>query len=217
MGDIFYWGRRGSGKTAGAMWEVLFDWYNGNEIWSNTWMHPAFDTNFITKEKGNLHTIDAIDLIKMLLDNNIEDSGKSKTLLLDEIKTQANARNFGSWINKHLASFVSQARKRKFRVIYTDQILGAYDRWIRLMTDKIIRCVPVIDKNDLGLGNLEYPEPVYFEYIIMDLSEDEIEQQDPTVYDISRKTMRNVYPLYKTEKIITPVELTERYMEMSNK
>lgn len=207
MADVFYWGRRGSGKTVRAVFDILMDWYNGSQIWTNTWLHPAFDTNFITKEKGNLHTIDAVDLIKLLLQDDIKDNNIPKTLLLDEMKTQANARDFSSFINKNLANFISQARKRNFKIIYTDQILGAYDKWIRLMTDKIVRCVPITDMNDLGLGTRDYPEPIFFEYIELDLTEDEIDNPEPVIYDISRKTMRNLYPLYKTGKMIAPVEL----------
>lgn len=152
MTDVFYWGRRGSGKTAKATFECLLDWYTGNEIWTNTYLHPAFDINYITKKRGNLHTIDAIDLINLLLEDNIPDDDIPKTLLLDEIKTQANARNFGGFVNKNLANFVSQARKRNFRIIYTDQIIGAYDKWIRLMTDKVVRCIPIIDINAFSLA-----------------------------------------------------------------
>src|SRR5574341_1042124 len=205
--DTFYWGKRGSGKTLRASIDVLFDWYEGYEVWSNTWLHPAFDTNFITKQTGNYHYVDAVDLIKLLLEDKIPENNTPKVLLLDEIKTQANARNFSSFINKHLADFVSQARKRRFKLIYTDQILGAYDRWIRLMTDKIVRCVPIKDYRDLGLGDMDYPEPIAFEYIEIDLSEDTLESQEPNIYQIQRKTARNFYGLFKTEKIITPVEL----------
>lgn len=217
--DKFFWGKRGSGKTFGAVKEAWLNWLEGYGIWSNTWLHPAFDVNYVTKERGNLHYVDAIDLIKMLLDEKIPEYKNPQLLILDEIKSQANARNFGSFINKHLADFVSQARKRNFTLCYTDQILGAYDRWIRLMTDKIIRCVPYYYSNkyglvtnashasDLGRGTKEYPEPMIFEYIEIDLTEDEIEQSEPLVYDISRKTARHFYPLYKTNRIVTPVEL----------
>lgn len=214
MADIFYWGKRGSGKTLRAIIDIWIAWIEGKEIYTNAWLHPAFNRNYKTGELGNYHYVDAVDLIKMLLEDRIPDNDKQKICLLDEIKTQANARNFGSFVNKHLADFVSQARKRNFQMIYTDQILGAYDRWIRLMTDKIIRCVPVIDLRDLGMGTPEYPEPTFFEYIVIDLSEDEIEQQEPLVYDISRKTARHFYPLYKSKgegSIITPIEL--KYMD----
>lgn len=205
--DIFLWGKRGSGKTNRAIIEMWMDWLLGSEMWTNTWLHPAFDRNYITKEKGNYHHVDAIDLIKMLLDDRLPINEKQKTLLLDEAKTQAGATSYMSFINKHLADFVSQARKRNFRIIYTDQIIGAYDKRIRMMTDKIIRCVPIIDYSDIGMGTRDYPEPIFFEYIELDLTEDEIEQQEPLVYDISRKTARHFYPLYRTRQIVTPVEL----------
>lgn len=207
MADIFYWGRRGSGKTVRAVFELLFDWYSGSEIWCNSPLHPAFDINYKTKEKGNLKIVDAIDLVQILIDNKMEEDNKPKTLLLDEIKTQASAVSFGSMINKHLANFVSQARKRNFRILYCDQILNAYDKRMRLMTDKIVMCKPTIDYNDLGLGNKQYPEPVFFNYVEFDVDDSDFEQLEPVQYSISRKTMRNIYPLYKTNSIITPIEL----------
>lgn len=213
MGDVFYWGRRGSGKTAKAVFDCLLDWYSGHEIWTNGYLHPAFDINYRTGIRGNLHRIDAIDLINLLLEDKIPENDTPKTLLLDEIKTQANARNFGSFVNKNLTNFVSQARKRNFRIIYTDQIIKAYDNWIRSMTDKIVRCIPVIDVNDLGYGTPDYPEPIYFRYIEFDLNDEEIDSAEPVAYEISRKTMRNIYRLYKTKEIITPVELKHQEVQ----
>lgn len=207
MGDIFFWGRRGSGKTAKAVLELLLDWYNGSEMWTNTPLHKAFDTNFKTKKTGNLKVVDAVDLVQLLIDDNLESDNTPKTLLLDEIKSQASAVSFGSMINKHLANFVSQARKRNFRILYCDQILNAYDKRIRLMTDKLVMCKPTLDYNDLGLGNKDYPEPVFFNYTEFNLDESDFEPQEPTQYSISRHTMRNIYPLYRTNKIITPIEL----------
>lgn len=209
MGDVFIWGKRGSGKTLKAVFEVLCDWYAGNEIYTNTPLHHAFDTNYKTKESGNLFLVDAIDLIKMLLDDsdNTINPNTPKTLLLDEIKTQGSAREFGSFINKHLTNFVSQARKRNFRIIYTDQILKAYDAWIRQMTDKIIYCKAETSLNDLGWGNVRYPEPLWIEYYEIDLDDDDLEETPPTSYAITRKNNRLLYPLYQTGKIITPVQL----------
>lgn len=221
MGDIFRFGKRGHGKTAGAMWDLLFDWYDGNEIWTNTPLHPAFDTNYITQEIGNLHVIDTIDLIQMLMQEAIPDNDKTKTLLLDEILSQASARNFGSWINKNMATFVSQARKRQFKIIYTAQLLGAYDKWLRLMTDRVIQCVGhgyrMCDCHfdaDVGLGTKQHPEPVLFEEIEYPLDEDIMDTSQPIERCISRKIMRYVYPLYDTKKIITPVEMTDKYQDL---
>lgn len=196
------------------MIDLLLLWYEGYEIWSNMkGIHPAFDTNYITKKKGNLHVADAMDLIKLLLEDKIPEDNIPKVLLLDEIKTQANARNFGSSINKYLTDFVSQARKRQFQLIYTDQIIGAYDRWMRLMTDKVVRCIPDIDPKDLGLGNSQYPEPVKFRFVEINLNEDSLDDNQPIQYEISRKLARNFYPLYKTREVQTPIEL--KYGEVS--
>ena len=211
MADTFIWGRKGSGKTLRACIDLWLDWLTGNQIWANTWLHPAFDYNPVTKQKGNLHIIDGVDLIRMLVeskDEPLSDDNQNKTLLLDEIKTQASARGFSSIINRHMVDFVSQARKRNFKIIYTDQILGAYDRWLRLMTDNIISCQPFVNKNDLGLStNPEYPEPLYFRYYNLDLTQDNEIEPHITSFEISRKTSRMFYGLYKTGYMITPLEL----------
>lgn len=224
MPDIFFFGKRGHGKTSGSMWEILFDWYDGNEVWTNTPLHNAFDINFKTKASGNLHVIDIMDLLQMLVDDRIPDNNTPKTLLLDEIISQASARNFGSWVNKNMATFVSQARKREFKIIYTAQILGAYDKWLRLMTDKVIQCIghgyrmcPCHFDADIGLGKKNFPEPILFEQIEYPLEDDMLGMDTPTVKTISRKIMRYVYPLYDTKKIITPVEMTDKYQELVNR
>jgi hypothetical protein len=192
-----------------AVEECLFDWYEGREIWGNLHLHPYFDKNYVTGERGNYHYIDAVDLIRMLLeDSDALKSELPKTLVLDEMKGQANARSFGSWINKHLTNFISQSRKRNFKVIYTDQILSAYDKWIRQMTDEITRCKPIIDANDIGWGTIDYPEPKWFERIQLKIDEDELmESRIASVKYRSRRNARMIYPLYQTGEMITPVEL----------
>ena len=212
MADTFIWGRKGTGKTLRAIIDIWLDWLQGYQVWSNTWMHPALDYNPVTKKYGNLHTVDGVDLIRMLVedrDNPYSDDNQNKVLLLDEIKTQANARGFGSMINKHLVDFISQARKRNFKIIYTDQILASYDRCLRLMTDTIISCHTVVDKSNMGLStNAEYPEPLFFNYYNLDLNElDNMENPQVTSMQISRSTARMFYGCYKTAQVITPLEL----------
>lgn len=206
--DTFYFGDRGSGKTLRAVIDILIDWYAGREIWSNTPLHSYFDTNYITKSKGNLHLVDAIDLIRLLVDENDNNNNvltdNPKTLLLDEIKSQASSRNSASFVNRHLANFVSQARKLNFRIIYTDTIIASYDKWLRQMTNKIVSCHPIQDKNDLGLGDIEYPEPLFFGYAEIDIDKHDLK---PRTYWISRNTARAFYPLYDTKKRIAPIEL----------
>ena len=180
-------------------------------------MHPAFDYNPITKEHGNLHIIDGVDLIKMMVENVNQpqiDDNQNKVLILDEIKAEASARGFGSLINRHLVDFVSQARKRNFKIIYTDQILGAYDRWLRLMTDSIVSCYPVTNNRDMGLStNPDYPEPLYFTYHTMDLNQDDMTNPTVSTFQISRKVARMFYECYRTGHIITPTAL--KYGELT--
>lgn len=215
MADTFLWGKRGSGKTIAAVEEITLDWYCGYEIYGNLWLHPYYNTNYKTHKKDNYHYIDAVDLIKLMLDDRIPEDKTPKVLVLDEMKTQGSSRTFMSYINRHLANFISQARKRNFKVIYTDQIISAYDKWIRMMTDRITRCRAIIDRNNIGWGTIDYPEPIYFEYIQATLDEDEPEGvRDITTYYRSRSTARMFYPCYKTGQMITPVEL--KYGDIEN-
>jgi hypothetical protein len=214
LGDTFYNGRRGMGKTAGAMiLDVWIDWLNGSQIWTNMRnIHIGFDKNPQTGKRGNLHIVDALSLIELLakdeLPEDIADSEQPKTLLLDEMKTQGSARTFGSSINRYLTDFVSQARKRTFKIISTDQIIGASDKWIRLMTDKIRFCSPIIAPNDLGYGTPEYPEPKFFRYYEVDLTDiDMVENIKPRMIAFSRELARNFYGCYNTKEIIKPIEL----------
>lgn len=201
--DKFYCGKRGSGKTLRAVIDIWMNWFDGYEIYTNTLLHKAFDTNYITKQKGNLHLVDAIDLIKLMLADKIPDTSTPKILLLDEIKTQASSRGFSTYVNRYLSDFISQARKRKFTVIYTDQILIGYDKWMRQMTDKLIMCNGIVDYNDLGLGTKDYPEPIVFEYAELEMNELSFER--PIIYDIPRNTARRFYPLFDTGKMIKPL------------
>lgn len=208
MPDSFFWGKKGSGKTLHAVEEATLDYYCGYGIWSNLWLHPAYDTNYKTRKKGNYHYIDAVDLIRLMLDDSIPETNEPQLLILDEMKSQGSARDFMSFINKNLTNFVSQARKRNFKIIYTDQILSAYDKWIRMMTDHITRCRAIINPNDIGWGTTLYPEPLYFEYISATIDEDEPEGiRDVRVYYRSRQTARMFYPCYRTKQMITPVSL----------
>lgn len=219
MADTFIWGKRGSGKTLKAVETIYFRWLEGYEIWGNLVLHKYFDYNPILKKKGNLHLVDALDLITMLLSDKLPDNGVQKLLVLDEVKTQANARTFTSSINRLLTDFVSQARKRNFSIIYTDQILSSYDKWIRQMTDSLIRSKAWYISNgqytdnpklatDYGWGNAEYPEPMYIEYREANIDTDEPDGigQVKITYR-TRKTARMLYPCYDTRQIITPVEL----------
>lgn len=193
--DSFFWGKRGSGKTLGAIIRLWLDYLDGREIWSNIDLHSSLHAKKIT----------VLDLIELLMDKEKFEAldNKPKTLLMDEMKGQANARLSSTFINRNVGHFVSQARKRNFKLIYTDQILSSYDKWIREMTDRIIRCVPVINPNDIGMGTTEYPEPTAFSYIEFDTYDWRIVNR----YTIPRKVGRFFYPLYDTLQIVTPAEL----------
>ena len=75
------------------------------------------------------------------------------------------------------------------------------------MTDKVVRCLPIVNPNDLGWGTTQYPEPVVFQYYALDLTEDDIDNPNINTLALTRSLARQFYPLYKTGEIITPIEL----------
>ena len=203
MTDILFWGNRGTGKTLAMILETLLDWYNGHEIWSNTPLNSGFDTNFITRKKGNYHYIDTLDLIKESFSENLR-GDTQRTCLIDETHTQADSRTSGSHINRQLVNFVTQARKRNFRILYSSQVLTGYDVRMRALTDRVVKCQPTIDPNNLGMGTTNYPEPIQFNYITYIPSE---EWRMENSWAIPRELARKLYPLYKTDAPIMPVEV----------
>lgn len=204
MTDILFWGKRGSGKTLGAIFEAYLDWFDGHEIWSNTPLNNGFDVNHVTQKKGNYHFIDTIDLIKESFSENLPSDDKQRTCIIDETHTQADSRTSGSHINRQLVNFVTQARKRNFRILYTSQILTGYDVRMRALTDRVVRCLPTVNHADLGWGNANYPEPTDFQYISYIPEED---WRMENSYSIPRALARKLYPLYKTDAPIMPVEV----------
>lgn len=198
--DYFIWGKRGSGKTLLASIFCWLDFLEGRGIWGNLPFH----------ENLQARLIEVMDLIELLINDELANSiaDKPKTLVLDEMKGQANARLSPTFINRNLGHFVSQARKLGFKLIYTDQILGGYDKWIREMTDRIIYCKPTISQKDIGLGTVDYPEPIKFTYIEFDVFDWQVVNQ----FSISRKTARHFYGLYDTKQRIIPAEL--KYLEV---
>lgn len=154
---------------------------------------------------GNLHLklipytyIEIPDLIKMVLEHNIDNS--PKTLILDEIQTAFDGRRSSSQQNINLALFVSQCRKRGFNIVYTSQFITGADPRMRTLTDKLVRCIPTVNINDVGLGDIENPEPTKLTYLTTD-------PQNPT--QVKRKTLkrdvfRHFYKYYNTYEIIKP-------------
>lgn len=196
--DFLFFGNRGSGKTLGAVMEMYLDWLNGYELWTNTPMPQYHKMGWTPKY------VDTIDLIQESFVATIPEDNKMRTILIDETHTQADSRSSGSHTNRQLVNFVTQARKRNFRVIYTTQILNGYDVRLRGLTDRVVKCTPIINYNDLGLGNDNYPEPVEFRYSVHIPSEEwRIENQ----YTLTREFARKLYPLYDTKMPVMPIEL----------
>lgn len=213
LADCFIWGKRGSGKSLFAVLNLYVDWFDGRQIWANCWLHPAFSINKATGQTGNYVRVNAYDLINLLIE---ESEGHTspllekyqdvqKTLFIDEAKGQAGKFSSPSFVTRKLVDFVSQARKRKFQIIWADQVLNAMARDLRGMTEDIWIADAEIDQNDLGLGNEDYPEPLFFNYYRFNIDQQEITKE----HHIRRHIARYLYPLYHTEEMITPIDLQE--------
>lgn len=187
MKAIFLYGMTGSGKTIRAVMLAVKDYLFGRQIY------------------GNLHLklipytyIEIPELIDMVLHANIDNS--PKTLILDEIHTAFDGRRSSSKQNVNLSHFVSQCRKRGFNIIYTSQFITGADPRMRVLTDKLVQCIPSFNLNDVGLGSLESPEPTKITYLSTN-------PQFPTSIKkktVKREALRQFYKFYDTYEIIRP-------------
>jgi len=191
--DKLFFGGRGSGKTFGAIIEMWIDWIRGNELWSNTPLNEQLPHKYV----------DTLELIEESFIEQIPNDGKQRTCLIDETHTQADSRTSSKHTNRQLVNFVSQARKRNFKLLYTSQFLVGFDIRLRALTDRVVRCVPIMDVNDIGMGTPDYPEPLKFQYFV------HIPQEGfrlENAYSIPRNLARLFYDLYSTEQPIMPIE-----------
>lgn len=185
----FYWGKTGSGKTLKTTIDVITDLGLGREIWGN--MHfKGIPYNYV----------DLIDLVNMVVSEEHDITTPTrKTLVLDEIKTLFDGRRSSTSQNQILSIFVSQCRKRGFNIIYNDQFISGADTRLRQLTDKLVRCIPIRNYSDIGLGTVDNPEPVAFRYITLDLQSYKV-----TTRKIPRWIARIFYPYYNTYEVIRP-------------
>ena len=154
---------------------------------------------------GNLHFklipytyIEIPDLIDMVLHKEIDNT--PKTLILDEIHTAFDGRRSSSRQNINLSHFVSQCRKRGFNIIYTSQFITGADPRMRVLTDKLVQCIPSFNLNDVGYGDLENPEPTKITYLSTHPQyPDKIKKKT-----IKRDVLRHFYDFYNTYEIIRP-------------
>ena len=187
MKATFLYGTTGSGKTIRAVMLAVKDFIFGRQIY------------------GNLHFklipytyIEIPDLIDMVLHKNIDNN--PKTLVLDEIQTAFDGRRSSSKQNINLSLFVSQCRKRGFNIIYTSQYITGADPRMRVLTDKLVQCIPSFNLNNVGYGDLESPEPTKITYLSTN-------PQFPTKINkktVRRETLRHFYKFYDTFEIIRP-------------
>lgn len=156
---------------------------------------------------GNLHLklipytyIEIPDLIKMVVTDSIDNS--PKTLILDEIQTAFDGRRSSSQQNINMSLFVSQCRKRGFNILYTSQFITGADPRMRTLTDKLVRCIPTFNINNVGLGDIENPEPTKITY----LATDPMFPLRVKKKVLKRETLRQFYKFYNTYQIIMPEE-----------
>lgn len=183
----FLWGRTGSGKTLRAVNFAIRDFLLGRRIY------------------GNLHLklipytfIEIPDLIQFVINDELDRT--PKTLILDEIQTAFDGRRSGSQQNINLSIFVSQCRKLNFNIIYTSQFISGADPRMRTLTDKLVRCIPTTNVNDVGLGDIENPEPTKLTYITTD-------PQNPVKFrtkTLKRDVFRTFYKFYNTYERVAP-------------
>lgn len=187
MKATFLWGKTGSGKTLRAVMFAVKDFMFGRQIYGN-----------MTFKVIPYHYVEIPDLVRMVIKDDIDPS--PKTLILDEIQTAFDGRRSGSKQNINLALFVSQCRKRGFNIIYTSQFITGADPRMRTLTDKLTRCIPTFNINDVGLGDLENPEPVKLTYLTTDPT-NPLKLKKKT---LKRNVFRNFYKFYNTYEIIKP-------------
>lgn len=208
----FYYGKVGSGKTLHAVFDCYLDHYV---------KHRTICTNMKSVSIPNTVHITPFDLLRALAPDNPElvdsllaklnpnlkqssfntdnekllnDKSIKKTLLLDEIGKWWDSRNSYSWLNRFLAYFVDQSRKRNLNLVFTDQHIGALDIRGRQSVDKLVRCVcQYIPDTEI---------PYKFHYWILDTN-----FETTKYYTIEAELAKFIYPYYKTEEHIVPAEI----------
>lgn len=151
--------------------------------------------------------VDLEDLILMVSNEELDiNDSRPKTLFLDEIHTMFDGRRSQSRGNIDFSNFISQCRKRKFNVYYTSQWISGADTRIRTLTTELIRCIPHINYQDVGLGDFSTPEPISIEHRIMDIV-DVMENNGKIRKKIfPRWRNRPFYKFYDTYEVIRPTE-----------
>lgn len=190
MKATFLYGMTGSGKTLRAVSLALVGFLLGRKIYGNLHL-----------KKVPYTFIEIPELIDMVITNNIDNS--PKTLILDEIQTAFDGRSSGSSQNKALAIFVSQCRKRNFDIIYTSQFITGADVRMRALTDKLTNCIATKSIQDVGLGDIDNPEPTKLTYLTIDPKNPFSKVKKKVM---KRDVFRLFYPYYNTYEVVTPLQ-----------
>ena len=199
MKSKFLSGQTGTGKTHGIIRIAVKEHILGRTIYAN-----MDGIKLIPYYK-----VDLEELILMVQNEELDVNDPTpKTLLLDEIHTMFDGRRSSSRENIDFAMFVSQCRKRHFNVYYTSQWITGADPRIRTLTNEFVRCFAHYDKNDVGLGTVDEPEPIALEQVSSNVME---MMENPQRYKRRRKIFprwrnRPFYQFYDTFEVIRPVE-----------
>lgn len=146
----------------------------------------AIRTNF-DLDLPNASNIEPIDLLTL------EDGTQ---VFIDEFYTWAESRISPSKLNRFISYFLAfQQRKRKLNVVHTSQLRGAIDIRFRLMEKYTI------------LAKTRIEETEDFTYKITN-------RKKVITMTIPYKAMLPIFDIYKTEKIIMPMDIKELGAEM---
>lgn len=200
----FHYGKVGSGKTLLAMFKLLRDFLEGRQVIGN--IHLALPNAVYVEPLDIIASLDPKDTSQFYgrIAQLLNDTTIPKTILLDEIGKWWDSRTSGSQLNRFLAYFVDQCRKRNINVIVTDQHITGLDLRGRQSTDSLTRCIcqyfPAWVKGKDGR-----PVPYKFHYIELNTEMSDI--KPPRTFSWKAEDVTFLYQFYKTEEIVVPAEI----------
>lgn len=198
MDSEFFWGKTGSGKTLAMVRKGVKQFFTGREIYSNLKSIKIIPYYYCPIR----------NLVEMILEESPEiANSRPKTILWDEIHTEFDGRKSGNSQNELIRQFVAQLRKFHFNIYYTSVYIVGADVSLRTVTDRMTRCIPILDRNNVGKGDLSTPEPVEFNYYTLSIDESSFKDRGAVVKTRMKRTeARFWYLFYDTYEVIRPSE-----------
>lgn len=207
----FHYGKMGSAKTKLAVYKIIQDYLEGRIPISN--IHLLMPRAVYVEPKDIISSLNPKDTtqfygkIAQLLNN----SDIPKTLLLDEIGKWWDGRSAMSQLNRFLAYFVDQCRKRNINIIVTDQHITGLDLRGRDSTDKLVRCFgqyyPDFITDSKG-------REVPYKFHFVEIQTEYRDLKPPKSWSWRAEDTEWLHAFYKTEEIVVPAEI--QLMEMAN-